>query len=59
MELAAVKNQALPFERPASRRHRHAISIPPTHAEKAVASTGWERRGLLGRLVRLDGSRDS
>ncbi len=27
---------------------------PPTPAEAAIASVRWERRGLLGRLVRLD-----
>ncbi len=26
---------------------------PPTPAEAAIASVRWERRGLLGRLVRL------
>ena len=29
---------------------------PPTPAEAATASVRWERRGLLGRLVRLDAS---
>jgi hypothetical protein len=28
--------------------------IPPTPAEVAVAAAGWEQRGILGRLVRLD-----
>ena len=27
---------------------------PPTPAEAATASVRWERRGLLGRLVRLE-----
>jgi hypothetical protein len=27
--------------------------VPPTAAEVAVASARWERRGLLGRLVRV------
>lgn len=29
-------------------------SVPPTLAEAAVASTQWVRRGVLGRLVRID-----
>ncbi len=29
-------------------------AVPPTPAEAAVASATWERRGILGRLVRLD-----
>jgi len=29
--------------------------VPPTPAEIAAASVRWERRGLLGRLVRLEG----
>ncbi len=28
--------------------------VPPTPAEAAVASVRWERRGLIGRLVRSD-----
>ena len=30
-------------------------SVPPSAAEAAAAAAHWERRGLLGRLVRLDG----
>jgi hypothetical protein len=29
--------------------------VPPTPAEAAAAAARWERRGILGRLVRLDG----
>jgi hypothetical protein len=29
-------------------------AVPPTPAEAAVASAQWERRGLLGRLVRIE-----
>jgi hypothetical protein len=29
--------------------------VPPTTAEAAAAAARWERRGVLGRLVRLDG----
>jgi len=29
-------------------------AVPPTPAEAAAAAATWERRGLLGRLVRLD-----
>ncbi len=29
-------------------------AVPPTAAEAAIAATRWHRRGLLGRLVRLD-----
>ncbi len=29
-------------------------AVPPTPGEVAVASTQWERRGVLGRLVRID-----
>jgi hypothetical protein len=28
--------------------------VPPTAAEAAITEAGWERRGFLGRLVRLD-----
>jgi len=28
--------------------------VPPTPAEAAAAAAGWEQRGILGRLVRLD-----
>ena len=30
--------------------------VPPTPAETAVAVARWERRGILGRLVRVEGS---
>jgi hypothetical protein len=29
--------------------------VPPTPAETAAAVARWERRGILGQLVRLDG----
>ena len=29
--------------------------VPPTPAETAAAVARWERRGILGRLVRLEG----
>jgi hypothetical protein len=29
--------------------------VPPTPTEVAAAAASWERRGILGRLVRLDG----
>jgi hypothetical protein len=29
-------------------------AVPATPAEAAVAAATWERRGILGRLVRLD-----
>jgi hypothetical protein len=29
-------------------------SVPLTAAERAAAADQWERRGLLGRLVRVD-----
>jgi hypothetical protein len=29
-------------------------SVPPTPAEEAAAAAIWERRGVLGRLVRID-----
>lgn len=32
----------------------HLTSVPPTPGEVAVASAQWERRGVLGRLVRID-----
>lgn len=32
----------------------HLTSVPPTPGEVAVASAQWERRGMLGRLVRID-----
>jgi hypothetical protein len=28
--------------------------VPPTAAEVAMGSAHWERRGLLGRLVRIN-----
>jgi hypothetical protein len=31
---------------------RFATSIPPTDAHREAAAERWERRGLLGRLVR-------
>jgi len=35
-------------------RESHLTVVPPTPGEVAVASAQWERRGLLGRLVRID-----
>jgi hypothetical protein len=35
-------------------RDTHLTVVPPTPGELAVASAQWERRGLLGRLVRVD-----
>ncbi len=32
----------------------HLTSAPPTPGEVAIASAQWERRGVLGRLVRID-----
>jgi hypothetical protein len=32
----------------------YQTAVPPTPADTAVAAAQWERRGLLGRLVRLD-----
>lgn len=29
-----------------------ASSVPPSPAEERAAAAGWQRRGLLGRLVR-------
>jgi hypothetical protein len=37
-------------------RETHLTVVPPTPGELAVASARWERRGLLGRLVRIDDS---
>ena len=36
-------------------RESHLTVVPPSPAEVAAASAQWERRGLLGRLVRIDG----
>ena len=35
-------------------RESHLTSVPPSPVELAVASAQWERRGVLGRLVRID-----
>ena len=35
-------------------RDTHLTVVPPTPGELAVASAQWERRGFLGRLVRID-----
>jgi hypothetical protein len=37
-------------------RETHLTVVPPTPGELAAASAQWERRGLLGRLVRIDDS---
>jgi len=34
-------------------RITHSV-VPPTPAEAAAASANWDRRGIFGRLVRLD-----
>jgi hypothetical protein len=39
---------------PMKTRETHLTVAPPTPGELAVASAQWERRGLLGRLVRVD-----
>ena len=36
-------------------REAQLTVVPPSPVEVAVASAQWERRGLLGRLVRIDG----
>jgi hypothetical protein len=54
MHLAATKDQESTSPRHTTARHRFATSFPPTPVERAIASARWERRGLLGRLVRLD-----
>jgi hypothetical protein len=33
-------------------------SVPPTPGERAAAEARWERRGILGRLVRVDDTTD-
>ena len=35
-------------------REAHLTVVPPTPGELAVATAQWERRGVLGRLVRID-----
>ena len=35
-------------------RETHLTVVPPSPGEVAAASAQWERRGLLGRLVRID-----
>jgi hypothetical protein len=37
---------------------KHITSVPPTPGERAAAEAHWERRGILGRLVRHDDSTD-
>ena len=41
-------------DRPTKRARTFVNSCPPTPAEAAVAAARWERRGVLGRLVRAD-----
>ena len=36
-------------------REAHLTVVPPHPGEVAAASAQWERRGLLGRLVRIEG----
>ena len=35
-------------------RESHLTVVPPSPGEVAATSAQWERRGLLGRLVRVD-----
>ena len=35
-------------------RETHLTVVPASPGEVAAASAQWERRGLLGRLVRID-----
>jgi len=35
-------------------RETHLTVVPPSPGDVAAASAQWERRGLLGRLVRID-----
>ena len=35
-------------------REAQLTVVPPSPVEVAVASAQWERRGLLGRLVRIE-----
>jgi hypothetical protein len=54
MHVAAAKTETPTFTKHARPRHRFSTSFPPTPVERAMTAVRWERRGLLGRLVRLD-----
>jgi hypothetical protein len=44
------------FQRKGAMKNTNSFqtAVPPTPAEAAAAAAQWERRGILGRLVRLD-----
>jgi hypothetical protein len=54
MRLIARIDPGVQARRTSNLRVTFAGSSPPTPAMVAMASVRWERRGLLGRLVRLD-----
>ena len=54
MQVHALKTETRTSSMTARARHKFATSFPPTPVERAIASARWERRGPLGRLVRLD-----
>jgi hypothetical protein len=54
MEAIAPLHRSFPDRRSTNVRNTFVSSCPPTFAESAAASMRWERRGVLGRLVRLD-----
>jgi hypothetical protein len=54
MQVHALKTEIETSSTTARGRRRYATSFPPTPVERAIASARWERRGPLGRLVRLD-----
>ena len=54
MQAIATVDRSLTARRSSAVRHKLVSSCPPTAADSAVASVRWERRGLLGRLLRLD-----
>jgi hypothetical protein len=56
MQAIASVELSLDDRRGTNRRHTFVSSCPPTAAESAVAAARWERRGLLGRLIRVDHS---
>lgn len=53
MHAVAVIERPL-YDRQRTLTHTFVSSCPPTAAETAVAAARWERRGVLGRLVRTD-----
>jgi hypothetical protein len=54
MQLIAPIDERVPHRASTPLRVNFVRCSPPTPAEAAVASVRWERRGLLGRLVRLE-----